>query len=519
MTDSAKPILIIFIMATSEKRIAKNTIFLYIRMMVIMVVSIYTSRVILQSLGASDYGIYNVVGGVVSMMVFLNSALNASTSRFLTYELGVGDLQQLKKTFSASLNLHIIVAIIVLIICETIGLWFFYNKLNIPDDRMSAALWVYQFSIITMVVSYTQVPYNAALISHENMAVYAYVGLYEAVSRLLIAYAVTISPIDNLVFYGLLLMANTIAVQIFYRYYTRIKYEECQFRLIKDLALYKKLLSYSGWDLFGGVAGVSQNQGVNILLNIFFGPTVNAARAISMQVKSAVRTFVTNFLTAVRPQVVKNFAEQQYDEMYNLTFKATRFSLYLILAMIIPICFEIHFILNLWLGDGYPETTALFTIIILISAFFDVIEQGNNLAFHAIGRIKTGNIICGSIMILSLPISYVFLKLGGEAYVALIIVLISNLLSIVINLIIIHGYIEFSYRDLILNTYLPVIYVSVATVLPATLIHNYLQEGVLRLGLLLVVTEVVLAVSVYFLGMTRKEKSQFIRLVKNKIHK
>ena len=488
-------------------------------MMVIMVISIYTSRVILQSLGASDYGIYNVVGGVVSMMVFLNSALNASTSRFLTYELGVGDLEQLKKTFSASLNLHIIVAIIVLIICETIGLWFFYNKLNIPEDRMSAALWVYQFSIITMVVSYTQVPYNAALISHENMAVYAYVGLYEAVSRLLIAYAVTISPIDNLVFYGLLLMANTIAVQLFYRYYTRIKYDECQFRLIKDKALYKKLLSYSGWDLFGGVAGVSQNQGINILLNIFFGPTVNAARAISMQVKSAVRTFVTNFLTAVRPQVVKNFAEQQYEEMYSLTFKAIRFSLFLMLAMIVPICFEIEYILNLWLGSGYPEETALFTIIILISAFFDVIEQGNNMAFHAIGRIKTGNIICGSIMILSLPVSYLFLRLGGDAYIALIIVLLSNLVSIVINIIIIHGYIKFSYRDLIVNTYLPVLYVSAITIIPAIIIQRFFQEGAFRFCAVLLATELVLILSVYLFGITKNEKTQFINFINNKLHR
>lgn len=312
-----------------------------------MLVAIYTSRVILDVLGASDYGIYNVVGGVVSMMSFLNSALGASSSRFLTYELGRRDQDKLNRTFSASLNLHISVALIVFIVGETLGLWFFYEKLVIPNDRIVAAFWVYQFSIITTMISFTQVPYNASLISHENMSIYAYVGLYEAISKLSIVYLLTISPIDKLIFYGLLLMLNSVGIQLFYRFYTTKRYEECRFRIVKEKSLYKTLLGYSGWDLFGNVAIICQGQGINILLNIFFGPVVNAARAIAFQIQNAVSMFVGSFLTAVRPQVVKNLAEDNTSEMYRLTFSAAKFAYLLMLALVLPVCFEINFILTL----------------------------------------------------------------------------------------------------------------------------------------------------------------------------
>ena len=235
---------------SDNKRIAKNTMFLYLRMMVVMVVSLFTSRVILNSLGATDYGIYNVVGGIVTIVGFLNSALSAGTSRFLTFALGERNLEKQKSTFGASLNLHIAVALLVLLVGETIGLWFFYEKMIIPEDRMNAAFWVYQFSIVTTMVNFTQVPYNASLIAHENMSIYAYVGLYEALSRLVIAFLITVSPIDNLIFYGLLLMVNSLFVQIFYRFYVVKNYEECRFSFVKDKTLYKNLLSYSGWDLF-----------------------------------------------------------------------------------------------------------------------------------------------------------------------------------------------------------------------------------------------------------------------------
>lgn len=477
----------------------------------------FSSRIILQGLGASDYGIYNVIGGVVSMMVFLNSALNASTSRFLTYELSIGNIEQLKKTFSASLNLHILVAIIVVVICETAGIWFLYNKMEIPADRMTAAFWILQFSIVSMAINYTQVPYNASLVSHENMSIYAYVGLYEAFSKLLIAYLIKYAPIDRLIFYGLLLMLNTVAIQLFYRYYTKRKYIECRFRWITDGILYKKLLSYSVWDLFGGMAGVSQNQGVNVLLNVFFGPTVNAARGISFQIQGAVKMFINNFLTAVRPQVVKSYAENNYPRMYGLTFQSIKFSLLIMMALIIPIIFETDFILNIWLGNTYPMETSLFTKIVLISALFDVIEIGQNMAFHAIGRIKTGNVVCGTIMILSLPISYVLLKLGFPSYIPFIIVIITNILNEILTLLIMKSYVDFSFIKLLKDTYLPVICVLIITIIPPICICNVLSDGAFRFFLVLITVELSILFSGWLIVLTKEEKIKIISIIKKRL--
>lgn len=486
-------------------------------MLVVMGVTIFTSRIILQRLGATDYGIYNVVGGVVSMMVFLNSALNASTSRFLTYELGLGNTNQLKRVFSASLNLHIGISFIVFLILETAGLFFFYDKLVIPQDRITAAFWVYQFAIVTMAINYTQVPYNASLVSHENMAVYAFVGLYEAFSKLLIAYLIQISPIDKLVFYGLLLMLNTVVIQLFYRFYTKSKYEECRFRLIKDKSLYKKLLSYSVWDLFGGMAGVSQNQGVNVLLNVFFGPIVNAASGISFQIQSAVKLFINNFLTAVRPQVVKSFAEKNFDRMYGLTFKAIKYSLLLMMALVVPLIFESEFILKIWLGDTYPPETVLFTRIILVSALFDVIEGGQNMAFHAIGRIKTGNIVCGSIMISSLPISYVLLKFGCPSYIPFIIVIITNVINQILTLLIMKSYVDFSLQKLIVHTYLPVMDVVVFVFAAPFLIINMIEGSLLRFIVNFLTIELIILFMGWIFVLKKEDKAQIFDLINKKI--
>lgn len=506
-------------MATSGKTIARNTLFLYGRMLLVTGVTFFTARIILQSLGASDYGVYNVVGGVVTMLGFLNSALSASTSRFLTYELGVGNKEELSKTFAASLNLHIAIALIVFVFGETIGLWLFYNKLVIPADRMVAAFWVYQFSIVSTMMSFTQVPYNASLISHENMSIYAYVGLYEAFAKLAIAYLIMHMPGDRLICYGLLLMVNSIAIQLFYRLYTKRKYGECRFKLVRDKSLYKTLLSYSGWDLFGNMACVCQNQCVNILLNVFFGPAVNAARAIALQIQSAVKMFTKNFMIAVRPQVVKNFAENKYDEMYSLSFTTVRLSLLLVMALIIPLIFEIDFVLKIWLGDGYPTETALFARIILFSALIDTMESGQNMAFHAIGRIKTGNIICGSIMILSLPLGWFLLKIGMDASSVFWAIILTNVINLFLTLVIMKGYINFSIKSVLKGTYMPAILVGILSIIAPVLICRYMEEGVWRFIVNLVITETCLLFFGWHIAITNSEKKYIINIIQKKINK
>lgn len=498
---------------TSNKTIAKNTAFLYVRMLVVMAVSFYTARVILETLGASDYGIYNVVGGIVTMMGFLNSALGASTSRFLTYELGTGNVKKLSQTFSACLNLHISVAVLVLVLGETIGLWFFYEKMVIPEDRLTAAFWVYQFSIITTMINFTQVPYNASLIAHENMSIYAYVGLYEAFAKLAIAYLITISPVDSLIFYAGLLMINSAAIQLFYRLYTTRRYQECKFRIVKDKKLYKVLLGYSGWDMFGNIAVVCQGQGINILLNMFFGPVVNAARAIAVQIQGAVTMFVNNFLTAVRPQVVKNFAEGNTDKMYNLTFYAAKFSYMLMLALVVPLCFEIDFVLKIWLGDNVPENTNIFAILVLVTYLMETIHMASLMSYHAIGKIKFGNIVGGSLMIFALPLAYVFLKLGFPAYSVFIAIFLVNFTQMFFGWYVVHKYVAFSYRRLAKTVYLPIVLVTIISIIAPCIITNLMDSGWLRFAFTLFVTEIVLLLSVLYIGLNKTEREKVISYI------
>ena len=502
---------------SDNKRIAKNTIFLYIRMMVVMLVSLYTSRVILYTLGASDYGIYNVVGGIVTIVSFLNSALGGSTSRFLTFALGEKKLNKQKSTFGACLNLHIGVALLVLILGETIGLWFFYEKMVIPEDRMVAAFWVYQFSILTTMVSFTQVPYNASLIAHEEMSIYAYVGLYEALSRLVIAYLITISPIDNLIFYGLLLLINTVAVQLFYRWYAIKHYVECRFSIVKDKTLYKKLLNYSGWDLFGNLALVCQGEGVNLLLNVFFGPIVNAARVIAFQIQGAVTQFVSNFMTAVRPQVIKNYAEGNINIMYTMTFYAAKFSYILMLALVVPIICEIRFILSIWLGNAVPDETALFAVIVLITYTWRTFHIAALMPYHAIGKIKTGNITIGSLMIATLPIGYVLFKLGCPAYSIFLAIFAIEIVSVFAMYWLIHRYEYFPYWYVFTKILIPCGLVTLCTIILPTAITVLMSDGWGRLFTVGFSTEISLALSALYIGLNKEERTKFFSFVQHKL--
>lgn len=505
-------------MATSvsdNKRIAKNTIFLYIRMMVVMLVSLFTSRVILNTLGATDYGIYNVVGGIVTIVSFLNSALGASTSRFLTFALGEKNIQKQKSTFGACLNLHIGIALLVLILGETVGLWFFYEKMVIPDERMVAAFWVYQFSILTTMVSFTQVPYNASLIAHEEMSIYAYVGLYEAISRLIIAYLITISPIDKLVFYGLLLLINTIVVQLFYRWYAVKHFEECRFSLVKDKVLYKRLLSYGGWDLFGNLALVCQGEGVNLLLNVFFGPVVNAARAIAFQIQGAVTQFVSNFMTAVRPQVIKNYAEGNVDKMYTMTFYAAKFSYILMLALVVPIIYEIRFILGIWLGDAVPDETALFAVIVLMTYTWRTFHIAALMPYHAIGKIKTGNVTIGSLMIATLPIGYVLFKSGCPAYSVFLAIFAVEIVGMFAIYWLIHRYEYFPYKYVFTKILMPCGLVTIFTIIVPAFITHLMNDGWARLIIVGISTEFSLLLSALYLGLNKEERTRIFSFIKN----
>ena len=311
---------------SDNKRIAKNTLFLYFRMLLIMGVSLYTSRVVLRTLGVEDFGIYNAVGGIVTMFSFLNGSLGAATSRYITFELGRKDYVRLNNIFNAALLTHVFIGIIIVILAETVGLWFFYEKMVIPESRLNAAFWVYQISILSAFVSLTQVPYQATIIAHENMKIYAYVGMLEAMAKLAIVISLAYASFDRLILYASLLFLLNVSIILFYRIYCIRRYSESRLKLCKDKALYKDMFKYSGSDLIGNVSVLAQGQGLNLLLNVFFGPVVNAARAVAYQVQGAITQFGNNFITAVRPQIIKLYAVGKIEERFKLVYLSSTFS-------------------------------------------------------------------------------------------------------------------------------------------------------------------------------------------------
>lgn len=505
--------------SSDNKRIAKNTVFLYVRMLLVMCITIYTSRVILNALGASDYGVYNVVGGIVTMFSFLTGSMAGATSRFLTFELGTGNKDKLDATFSASLNLYLMVGILVVILGEIVGLYFVNYKLTIPAERMNAAFYILHFSIITAFFTFTQFPYTASIIAHEQMGIYAYVGIYEAVSKLLIAWFITISPTDKLIFYAALIMLNQVLITIFYRLYCLKKFEECRFRIVKDWSLYKKILGYTGYDMMPSFAMVVQNQGVNILLNMFFGPVVNAARAIAQQIDGALLQFVNNYLQAVRPQVIKRYATGEKESMYQLTFSASKYSYLIMLALLLPVIMEIDYILSIWLGDVVPDRTALFCYIILIMGTISPLSSSMWMVVQAIGKLRNFSLVNTLLYLLPLPIGYLFFRDGMPDYTILLAVLVGTFLRYVysfIQLYLIERYDMLNYLLTVFGRCLVITILSFATVL---FMKSHIETGFLRLVCVLLMSEISIIIFTWTLGMSSGERSKVKQTIYRKFKK
>lgn len=396
---------------SSNKRIAKNTIFLYFRMMFTMLVALYTSRVILQELGVNDYGIYQAVGGIVGFLSFINNALATGSSRFLTYALGENNFEKLRKTFSTTLNVHIIIALVVIVIAETVGLWFLHNKMVISPERFSAAEYVYHLSIITAAFTLTQVPYNATIIAHEKMSIYAYVSIVEVSAKLVICFLLSIGNFDKLKLYATLLLIIQVGLMIFYRIYCQNKFKESRFSMSFDRKIFKEIASFSGWSLFASSSTALNSQGILLLLNMFFSPAIVAARAISLQVNMAANQFVTNFRTAVNPQIVKRLASQDIKGSHQLLLESTKYSYYLMLCLCLPICLLAHPLLHLWLGV-VPEYATIFLQLIIVQSLFQVFDTSFYTALYAIGRLKENALISPTLGLIRFPIIYLLFKWG-----------------------------------------------------------------------------------------------------------
>lgn len=398
--------------SANSKRIAKNTLLLYVRMLFLMAISLYTSRVVLEALGVQDFGIYNVVGGFVWLFAVFSQSLSSAASRFLTFEMGRGDNNRLAHVFSATLIIHIILAVIIFIITESVGLWFVNEKMIIPLDRLNAANWCFQFSILSFVIGLVTVPHNASIIAHEKMSAFAYISIFEGIGKLLICYLIIISPFDKLVVYGFLYMIMTLLIRGMYYYYCKSHFEECHLKLFFDRQLMKEIFGFASWNMIGSSSAVLRNQGGNVLINLFGGPVVNAARAIANQVLNAVNGFVENFMTALKPQITKSYASGDNDYMMTLIYQGSRLSYYMLLVLCLPIIVNTDYILHLWLKT-VPEHSVLFVQLTLVFTMIESVSATLITAQQATGKIRNYQIVVGGLQMMNLPVSYVILKLGG----------------------------------------------------------------------------------------------------------
>jgi O-antigen/teichoic acid export membrane protein len=506
-------------MPTSDnKRIAKNTIMLYFRMLLTMLVSLYTSRIILNTLGVEDYGIYNVVGGVIAMISVLNASMGAATSRFLIFELGKKDYPQLKKVFNATLVSHIGIALIVLLLAETVGLWFITNKLVIPEGRMEAALWAYQFSVLSTMVSLTQVPYNSLIIAHERMNVYAYVSILGVFLKLVIVYLLQIGNYDKLKLYSTLFFLATLVIALIYRFYCRKKFPESSVSFKWDKKLYKELFSFSAWELYSGFAGIGVGQGLNMVLNIFFGPSVNAANGIASTVQGQISGFGTNFMVAVKPQIVKLYADNKVTQMMSLVFLSSKYSLFLTLFLTLPLLLEIQFVLELWLKT-VPDYTISFCRLVLVGNLISSLQGPIGTCFHALGKLKMPSLVGGTIYYLIIIVSYYFLKTGYPPESVFVITIVVKTIVQFTELILLKRFIKYSirayFREVIWSGSLVVL---ISGTIPY-LLTTVLDPGFIRFLVVGFTCVITIVTMVYFIGLDHEVRDLVIRKIKTTIQK
>lgn len=502
----------------NNKRIAKNTLLLYFRMLLMMFVTLFTSREVLDKLGVTDYGIYNVVGGVVAMLGFLNSSMSNAVQRYLSFEIGKNNEAGVNRFFNVSLFAHAGIAVFVFIVMEIVGVWYLNTHMNIPAERMDAANWVLQCSIFTTLFTIVQVPYNAIIISKEQMGIYAYISILEVVLKLLVVYMLAIGNFDKLKLYSVLIMVVTIGIVMIYRFYCTRKYKEAKFKLIKDWNLLKQIVGFASWNMLGELAWVFTGQGVNIILNSFFGPVVNAARGLAEQVNGAVNRFVANFQTAVNPQLIKNYASDQLGEMKTLLFRSTRFSYYLLLALSLPIILKMDFILHLWLKE-VPDYTVGFCQLVLVSSLVSTLSNLLAQVARAYGKIRNYQIIVSIFLFLNFPLSYIVLKFGCSPLSSMFVNIGVNTMLLFVRLRLTNRMIQMTYGSFIRNVLLPVIIVTAVALVIPLIIYFMLDNSIISFIIVCLVSFVSVGVSTYALGMNANERLYILAAISKIITK
>lgn len=484
-------------------------------MLFLMAITLFTSRVVLDKLGIEDYGIYNVVGGLATMFIFFQSSLANATQRFLNVELGKDNIKGANDVFCQHLILYLVVSVIIIFLGETIGLWFVYNKLTIPPERLTAAIWVYQFTLISLCITLMGIVFNSEIIAHEDMNIYSYVGIFEGCARLAIAYAISITPFDRLIVYGSLMLFVSLIVQSTYFIYSRKRYQECKLYYIWDKSLLKKTSSIVGWNTVGTAVYAINDSGVNILLNMFFGPVVNAARGISFQINSAVNNFTTNFFVSVRPQIVKSYAQGDNEYLLKLFYNSSKYSFFMLWMLSLPIMLCIDRILHLWLKE-VPEYTNIFTIWILAYSLINVLNNPIWSIALAVGKLKKYIMIGSGVFLMVFPLAYVFLKSGASPVSVYVVLFFVRLCYLLVVLKIIKQYINYSYYDYFRNVIRPIFAVLSLSLLLNYAIKYLMPDTLILMFVFIAISIFVTGIIIWNVGITSQERVFVKAAINNK---
>lgn len=504
--------------SSQTRRIARNTLMLYVRMLVLMLVGLYTSRVVLDALGENDFGIYDVVGGVVAMFTIISGSLNSAISRFITFELGKTDGQRLNKVYSTAVLIQLVIAAVVVSVAEPVGLWFISNEMTIDPSRIPAARTVLHFSLASFVINMMSVPQMASITAHEKMSAYAYIGLLDGFLRLGAAVLISLSSSDRLVLYAALMTMTVLLVRMAYGLYCRRYFPECRFRMVRDLSLVREMFSFAGWNFIGVSAGVLRDQGGKILINIFTGPAVNAARGVALQLSGAVQGFVTNFMTAVNPQITKSYAAGDREYMYFLISKSSRMSYYLLFVLALPVLFNTGYLLDLWLKD-VPSHSELFVQLFIVFTLSESLSNPLITAQLATGNIRNYQLVVGGLQLLNIPVSYLFLKSGAVPEVTVMVAVAISQICLFARLFMLRGMIGLPAGDFLKKVYLNVIAVSAAALVVPLAADPALPDTFSGFAASVMICVCSAGLSVMFIGLRASERRELASMLKDWLRK
>lgn len=503
---------------SADKRIARNSIYMTIRMVIVLLITLFTTRVVLKALGVVDYGVYNVVCGFVTLFSFLSTSLSNGIQRFYNFELGRSGIEGARKVFNSGLLIQLCIAIFILLIVESFGLWYLHHKMVIPDDRMLAASWIFQFSMVSFLFSVIQAPFLAAIMAHERLDFYAIISVVDAILKLLIAYILSFVDGDKLIIYGALYALISVINFMSYSIYAKLNFAEISLNFHLEKGILRNMLEFSGWNLIGTFANIMKEQGVNLILNLFCGPVVNAARGVAAQVNGGLQSFVQNLTVPVRPQVIQSYAKGDIARTMNLTFMISKMSCFVLYALALPVSYEIDFILSLWLGGNVPEHTDHFVIISMLIVFVNNLNAAISGVVHASGQMRKYQVSTSLVSLISLPFAYVVMRLGAKPEIALLIVFAFVALAQIVALFVLKGIVHFSIKQYIYKVIWPLVKVVILTIWIPLLIVATLHPSFVRLVITTIVSLFFLTIIGYYVCLNKNEKlvilSYLHRLIK-----